>query len=235
MSGLRLFVGGDFTSANGTTTGGLIALSPTTGAIDTVWTGRIAHLEARSHRRICLRPRRQRRQPALSPGAGRDRLVPGRVSSVDPSGRLPDTYRHRHQGLRRLSLLCRNHLGSATGVLWVGTPPPGVTNPPVFASSPHTWVSAFDSTTGQHVPAFLPNVTTSGAGIWAVGDAGGGCLWLGGAITKVNDTTLHRQRRGCRLSGVQRHDQRRRHRHSWLTDVDHGSGCWNLQLLRQGL
>ncbi len=39
--GSRLFVGGDFATVNGTPTGGLVALVPATGAIDTTWAGRI--------------------------------------------------------------------------------------------------------------------------------------------------------------------------------------------------
>ncbi len=39
--GSRLFVGGDFTTVNGTSTGALIALDPSTGAIDSAWTGRV--------------------------------------------------------------------------------------------------------------------------------------------------------------------------------------------------
>ena len=39
--GTRLFVGGDFSTINGTATGGLVALDPATGAIDTTWAGRI--------------------------------------------------------------------------------------------------------------------------------------------------------------------------------------------------
>ncbi len=39
--GSRLFVGGDFENVNGVPTGGLVALDPTTGAIDTSWTGKI--------------------------------------------------------------------------------------------------------------------------------------------------------------------------------------------------
>ncbi len=39
--GSRLFVGGDFETVNGTSTGGLVALDPATGAIDTTWAGRI--------------------------------------------------------------------------------------------------------------------------------------------------------------------------------------------------
>ncbi|MEZ5228697.1 MAG: hypothetical protein R2710_19140 [Acidimicrobiales bacterium] len=39
--GTRLFVGGDFETVNGTPTGGLVALVPATGAIDTTWAGRI--------------------------------------------------------------------------------------------------------------------------------------------------------------------------------------------------
>ncbi|MEZ5375594.1 MAG: hypothetical protein R2733_03720 [Acidimicrobiales bacterium] len=39
--GSRLFVGGDFTTVNGTSTGALIALDPATGAIDTGWSGRV--------------------------------------------------------------------------------------------------------------------------------------------------------------------------------------------------
>ncbi len=39
--GSRLFVGGDFTTVNGTATGGLVALVPSTGAIDPTWAGRI--------------------------------------------------------------------------------------------------------------------------------------------------------------------------------------------------
>ncbi len=39
--GARLFVGGDFENVNGVATGGLVALDPTTGAIDPTWTGRI--------------------------------------------------------------------------------------------------------------------------------------------------------------------------------------------------
>ncbi len=77
-------------------------------------------------------------------------------------------------------------LSSATSVQWVGTPPPGVTNPTPFATSPHTWVSAFNPTNGFHLPSFLPNnMVTTGAGVWAIADGGSGCLWLGGAITKV--------------------------------------------------
>ncbi len=39
--GSRLFVGGDFETYNGVTTGGLVAVDPATGAIDNSWTGRI--------------------------------------------------------------------------------------------------------------------------------------------------------------------------------------------------
>lgn len=39
--GSQLFVGGDFQTTNGTSTGGLIALDPTTGLIDDTWSGRI--------------------------------------------------------------------------------------------------------------------------------------------------------------------------------------------------
>ncbi len=39
--GTRLFVGGDFTTTNGAATGALVALDPSTGAIDSSWTGRV--------------------------------------------------------------------------------------------------------------------------------------------------------------------------------------------------
>ncbi|MEZ5230804.1 MAG: hypothetical protein R2710_30270 [Acidimicrobiales bacterium] len=39
--GSRLFVGGDFTTVNGTGTGALIAADPATGAVDTGWSGRV--------------------------------------------------------------------------------------------------------------------------------------------------------------------------------------------------
>ncbi len=39
--GSRLFVGGDFTSVGGTSTGALVALDPATGAIDASWSGRV--------------------------------------------------------------------------------------------------------------------------------------------------------------------------------------------------
>ncbi len=39
--GSRLFVGGDFTTVNGTATGALIALDPSTGAVDPGWSGRV--------------------------------------------------------------------------------------------------------------------------------------------------------------------------------------------------
>ncbi len=39
--GSRLFVGGDFETYNGVNTGGLVAVDPATGAIDTTWSGRV--------------------------------------------------------------------------------------------------------------------------------------------------------------------------------------------------
>ncbi len=39
--GSRLFIGGDFTTVGGVTTGALAAVDPATGALDTSWTGRV--------------------------------------------------------------------------------------------------------------------------------------------------------------------------------------------------
>ncbi len=76
-------------------------------------------------------------------------------------------------------------LASARGILWVGPPPAGSSDAPIFARSAHTWTSAFDSSTGLHQPAFLPSLSTTGGGVWAIEDGGDGCIWFGGAITSA--------------------------------------------------
>ncbi len=87
---------------------------------------------------------------------------------------------------------------SAHGVLWFGTPPAGKSDAPVVHAATNTWVAAFDATTGQHIPSFLPPVSGNGAGIWAIhGSDGGACVWLGGRITNVSSSPVHSLTRLC--------------------------------------
>jgi hypothetical protein len=48
------------------------------------------------------------------------------------------------------------------------------------------WIAAFDSKTGEIIPAFNPRMATDGGGVWGVYVANNGTVWAGGDITGSN-------------------------------------------------
>ena len=76
-------------------------------------------------------------------------------------------------------------MNSANGVRWFGGVPFGQTNSPIIATQDNSWIFAIDTNTGLAVTTFIPNINSSGPGIWAIHGGADGCLWIGGDITKA--------------------------------------------------
>jgi hypothetical protein len=92
-------------------------------------------------------------------------------------------------------------LNSADGIRWFGPIPNGQSNAPVTSTSANSWVMALDSTTGQHIDTFIPNMNSTGPGIWAIHGGADGCVWFGGNITKWSGTTQRNVSRICEGGG----------------------------------
>jgi trimeric autotransporter adhesin len=292
--GTRLFVGGDFTTTNGTPTGPLVALNPTTGAISSGWTGAVGgyqvvrdfdvdgtylyagggftSMSSAAGGTSAFRTARFTLANGTHDATWKPNIAGGTVWGIDVSAASGRVYfagnfdtingearpggfgavsattatnvagtlsvnttnvsqqfaydvlevgnkvfvagsQHHLQVLNQSNLSLEvfhrssprgdfqtvaqigsrvyagSHsyqgttLASASGVLWVGPPPAGQSDAPIFASNPSSWVSAFNASTGLHDTAFYANLATAGAGIWAVEATSNGCVWFGGAIT----------------------------------------------------
>ncbi len=98
---------------------------------------------------------------------------------------------------------CRlsSYIESADGVLWWGTPPAGESNAPVTDSGPNSWVTAFSATTGDREASFVPDINSTGPGVWAIHGTSNGCVWFGGNITKAAGVTQHNMTRLCDENG----------------------------------
>jgi hypothetical protein len=68
-------------------------------------------------------------------------------------------------------------------------------------SAPNTWISAFDASTGEHIPGFKPNIRSTGPGVWGIHGAPDGCLWVGGTIHRANDQPVNNLVRLCDEAG----------------------------------
>ncbi len=91
---------------------------------------------------------------------------------------------------------------SAEGVIWFPSPPAGETNAPILAQGPTTWVAAFDAITGDWIPTFVPDATSSMSGIWAIHGDQNGCVWLGGDITSSSGAGVDNLIRLCEAGTV---------------------------------
>lgn len=89
------------------------------------------------------------------------------------------------------------HIESANGVLWWGTPPAGQSDAPVTGSGPNSWVTAFSANTGEHQGSFVPNINSTGPGVWAIHGTSNGCVWFGGNIVRAAGVTQHNMTRLC--------------------------------------
>ncbi len=92
-------------------------------------------------------------------------------------------------------------LNSSDGIRWFGPIPDGETNAPITGTSANSWVMALDANTGQHVETFVPDVNSSGPGIWAIHGGDDGCVWFGGNITRWGGTTQRNVSRICEGGG----------------------------------
>lgn len=93
---------------------------------------------------------------------------------------------------------CRqsSYLESSDGVLWWGWPW-NWWDAPVTSSGPNSWVTAFDAATGDHIQGFVPDISSSGPGIWAIHGSDNNCAWFGGNITAVEGVTQYNIARMC--------------------------------------
>ncbi len=308
--GTRLFVGGDFDTVGGVATGALVALDPTTGDLDTSWTGRVGGYDLvraldlegddlyvgggftsirssiggnAANRLARFDAETGIHDPSfrpiitlgsvwgldVSPATGRiyvagafkvvngtpvsngftsidlataaltEGLAPLAVNTTDVNlqysfavmavnGRvyvggsqhslqvldeqtleLERFFLSRNRGdFQHLELVgdvlyagchCRpgTLMAESNGVLWWGAPADGEVNAPVTSLTPNSWLNAFDTTTGDRIDSVVVDLTSGGAGIWALQEAPDNCLWVGGAITATAGVPQFGMTRRC--------------------------------------
>ena len=191
LSGTTLYVGGTFTTANGSPRVAAAAFDATNGAL-LAWDPGLVPGGVRLHARLSGSTVYLGGMfSALNGGAApRDRLAAvdattGAASGLEPGRRGPGLRdrRHRVDGLRR------RDFGFVNG------------------STPRSHAAAFDRTTGA-VTAWNPNL--NGTAAWAVA-VDGGNVYLGGDFTAVNGGTAR--------SGVARVDATTGVATSWSPNV----------------